>query len=268
MDIECVPNDEKTITDKGDKRDKSELRNIIQLSVVALDGNVIAHYNVNPEIQWINAGEYLNYTGKCWSCPVREVMAKAKRLLPFSKVMPLVLDSVHKALGNKVVFVAHNGGVWDGPILKRQMIENSLTFPFDVSLFDTQFVLKSFRRSDPSDRSWNLGYVYERAFGTKIENKHTSLADANALARLIRAYATDTKQTETELAQKWSPGSIVRGHVKDAFQMPDKPKPNKDFSEEDFKDMIRVLKEKPNPPKFTDTELEKLFNQMKNLSIV
>lgn len=273
FDIESVPNVKPALMRDGRSIPNASASNIVQMSFGGFDGTpLVAYRNINPQVDWKVISGFTSYVERCWKAKPGELDAYSKVLPIFAEAMPGVLSALRRALGPRVILVAHNGNQWDFPILRRQMAEAGLKFPFEIKTFDTQFIAKKFRRVDPKDKKWSLGYVYSRAFGEKIKDAHTSEADTKALARILRGHAADHgANTEAECVLQLRFENGMRLAAFDGLvALPDPGTVQKEEPtsfETRFAEMIMLLKEQKGTHKWVDSELGGLFDKMAKLAL-
>jgi DNA polymerase III epsilon subunit-like protein len=244
------------------------VKNIIQISFVDFEGQVIATQNINPEVCWEDRLPFLGYVSKCWGCTKFGVVGKAKSLPTFKQAMPEVLAKLAGALGPNIILAGHNSHAWDAIVLQRQMKEADITLPFSVKSFDTRRIVAKLRKKSVDDHKWNLGYVYQRAFSEDIKRAHTAEADAQALARMIRAHASDRNiRCESKAVNQLVRFEPLGFNAKAFDGCWNPPKTKKEKFDADFKEMVAVLETKKGPLDFSDSEIEKIRDTLSKLAL-
>jgi hypothetical protein len=267
-DLETVPNSVPKLMRDGRSIPDPHTSSIVQIAFCDFEGNpIIPNLNLNPEIDWKNVKNFTSYVKRAWDVDTEDELPHIASELPtFADAMPGVLLKLLRVVGPRIILTAHNGRAWDDCVLGRQMREAGLRFPFEVKAFDTRYIAHKLRLKDKKERKWKLSYVYQRAFGEKIKDAHTALPDAVALARIVRAHASDKGiKTEAACVEQLR---FEKGMRLAAFpgceMLQDRGEP--DEFEADFKEMVETLK-KQKARAWKDKELASLYEQMSALVI-
>lgn len=272
FDIEFVPNVKPRLMSDGRAIMNVNASSIVQISFCDFNGKLLVPTaNINPEVDWKNISGFTKYVERCWDVEAGSLPIVAKVYAPFREVMPPVLRQLRRDLGPRIILMAHNGKRCDFPIFKHQMEEAKIKFPFEVKVFDTQFIAKKLAKlADKKDKKWGLGHTYKVTYGEKLKNAHTSEADTLALARILRSHAVNHGAvTEKQCVNQLR---FEKGMDDDFFAsliaVPPLVLPKlKDDLESKFKEMVKFLRVKDTPIRFSDPELETLFLEMSKLAI-
>ncbi len=272
LDLECVPNEKATYSDKGKLVVDTNARNTIQLAVCELDGTVVVpEMNINPCVDWKKNEGFLSYTAKCWKVKKEEVPVSALQLPVFSTAIRNAVVLIEEKLGKNVILCCHNGKQWDIPILHNQCKANGIliTLLNGAIGFDTRFIMcKLGKKPDSKDKTWALDTTYKRLFEQPISRGHTASADTQALGRLLREYMRQKGiHKEAELVKRlfneerkgifelpWSKGFVAAEKATEGVEW-------------HFKQVVDKIKNGKGAEKFKDPELEKLFIQLQKLTI-
>jgi DNA polymerase III epsilon subunit-like protein len=108
-----------------------------------------------------------------------------------------------------IVFLAHNGDKFDGPILRAAFKDCEVPIPPNWHICDSLTLFKGMLPKQTGTwKPWALGNLHQRLVGRPIVDQHRAVGDVLALERCLRAVFTSNHQG----------GVVFEGAVLDAVR--------------------------------------------------